>query len=704
MDQAVEKIFTPTGIAVIGASRNEKSIGHGIVKNLEEGNFSLYPVNPKADQILGLKCYAAVKDINHQVDLAFIAIPRGGVVPVMQECADKGIKAVVVLSAGFKEVDEEGEQLEAELVQIATQNKMALLGPNCLGVINTADNVRLNGTFAKKASGSGNISFISQSGAVGVYALEYANNQKIDFAKFASLGNKAVTTENDILRAYIEDDQTRVILVYLEDFDNPQFFLDLAAARLEQEEDKPLIVLKAGGSKSGKRAAASHTGALAENDEMLDHLFEQYGIIRVQNLEEMFYAGQILSSQQIPQNNRLCILTNAGGPGIITADAAEKAGLQVPVLSDELQEALAKNLPPTVSVGNPIDLVGDATPERYEKALTVLLKSDEIDFLLFLCTPQMVTNMEEIASTIGRHADEARENKKMLVADFADFASPSKLKDIFVKNNVPYFNFGNNAVQACAAAAQYRKYKDQPKEQSKSFEVKKAATKELIEEAKKRHNRFLTEPEVYQIFEAYGFDIAPYKVVTKEEELSNAARELGFPLVAKVVSKDVIHKSDAGGVVTGIKDEQALDEAFKKIHKDVRANEPDAEIRGILLQKMVSTGIEFIAGAQYKEKYGHLIMFGLGGIFVELIEDVTFRRAPITPYDSREMIAGIRSKKALSGVRGKPGPDKDKLAACLMRLSQLVMDFPEVEEIDINPVFGGEASAIIADARLIVRE
>lgn len=705
MKQSLNALFNPGSIAVIGASRNQDNIGRGLIKNLMDSNYQgdIFPVNPKADEIMDLKCYSSVNDIDQKVDLAFIVIPRDAVVPVMKECAEKEVKAVVVLSAGFKETDEKGEKLENELAQIAKDNDMAVLGPNCLGVINTDERVKMNGTFAKTTPGKGNISFISQSGAVGVYALEYAEKHQIDFAKFASLGNKAVSTENDMLQAYSEDDQTKVILAYLEDLDDAGRFLELSSELKKKRDNKPLVVLKGGGSESGKRAAESHTGALTESDEVLDHLFDQYGIIRVQNLENMFYAARIFSSEQVPEDNRLCILTNAGGPGIITADAAEKAGFEVPALSEDLQKKMKENLPPTVSFNNPVDLAGDATAERYETALKSLIHTKEIDVILFLCTPQMMTDMEEIAGTIGKYAREARDNKKVLLSVFADFDPESKVRDILSEENIPYYQFGNNAVKACAAALKYHRFKKQPDEKPTAFEVKRDDTREILKKAAQRDNKFVTEPEAYQIFRDYGMKVAQHKVIKEKDEVKEVGQDLEFPLVAKVVSKQVIHKSDAGGVVTDIRREEELQNAFEEIHNQVKNEKEDAEIDGILFQKMVGEGTEFIIGARYNEKYGHLIMFGLGGVFVEMLKDVTFRRAPITKHDAMEMIEGIRTKKILEGVRNNPAPDKEALAENLQRLSQLVIDFPQIKEIDLNPVFGTKNGALLADARIIVR-
>jgi acetyltransferase len=706
MKKSLEALFYPSSIAIIGASRKEKSIGNGLIKNLADGNYQgkIFPVNPKEEKILGYKCYSKVNEINENVDLALIAIPRDGVKSVLEECAEIGVKAVIVISAGFKEVDEKGKELENQLVEIAKENEMALLGPNCLGVINTDGKSNMNATFAKRVSGAGNISFVSQSGAVGVYALEYAINHRINFAKFASLGNKALTNENDVLEAYLEDKQTQVILAYLEDIADAQIFFDLAVKLRQLKEPKPLVVLKAGGSQSGQRAAASHTGAMTESDDVLDHLFDQYGIIRVDNLEKLFCVSQIFSSNQIPKGSRLCIVSNAGGPGIITADAAEKAGLQVPALSDELQQKLSEDLPETVSLNNPVDLVGDATAERYEKAIHILMDSDEVDILLVLCTPQVVTDMPKIAETVAQFSEKAKNLGKMILAVFADFDPDSGINKILSDRKVPFFRFGNNAIDAYAAVVRYYQLRNPSEEFAKpALKITSENTESLLKQAESRDQKYLTEPEVYRVLEDYGLKIAPYRFIKDKEEAKNAAAEIGYPLVAKVVSEQVIHKSDVSGVVTGIHNEDDLLKAFDEIQQNVEKKKPEAQIKGILIQKMVQKGVELIIGARFNNKYGHLLMFGLGGIFVEILRDVTFRRAPLTPAEAMDMIEGIRSKKILEGIRDMPPLDKDALAECLMRISQLVSDFPQIKEIDLNPVFGLKEGPVVADARLIVK-
>lgn len=480
-------------------------------------------------------------------------------------------------------------------------------------------------------------------------------------------------------------------------------FFELAARLRQQENPKPLILIKAGKSKSGQRAAQSHTGALTESDEVLDHLFEQYGIVRMDDLESLFYAAQVLSSQPIPADKRLCIITNAGGPGIITADAAEKMGLQVPELSDELQQKLEKHLPRTASLTNPIDLVGDATAERYKKVLEELVESDEVDILHILCTRQLMTDMEAIAESIASYAERARERKKTILATFADFNPESEMGRIMHEKGIPYFQFSNNAIRACAAAMQYGKAIAKPVEETETFYVKKDSVVKLLKLAEERGNCFLTEPKAYKILQVYGLETAPYKLVKSKEEAGKAASELGYPLVAKVVSVQIEHKSDAGGVMTGIEDEEDLLKAYNQIHENVKEKKPEAELEGILLQKMVQGGTEFIMGARHSEKYGHLLMFGVGGIFVEVLKDVTFRRVPIFRSDAMAMIEGIRAKKMLEGERGRPAVDKNALVDFLLRLGQLVQDFPQIRELDINPVFGLKKGVVAADARFLVR-
>lgn len=704
MKDNIHTLFHPNSIAVIGASRQEDGIGRVIMNNLLTNNYQglIFPVNPKAHSIMSFKAFSRVTDIPDPVDLAIIAIPRSAVVEVMKECAEKDIGSVIIISAGFGETDEKGKELEDQIIKIAGENNMAVVGPNCLGIICTDPEVRMNATFAEHKPEEGNISFISQSGAVGIYALEYARQHNIHFSKFVSLGNKAVSNENDMLHAFLEDKQTEVILAYLEDFEDPEQFFDLAQKNATKDSRKAIIAIKSGKSSSGQRAAASHTGALTKNEAFLDDLFHQYGIIRVNDLETMFQSSLAFDDQPQPSGKKLCILTNAGGPGIISADAAENAGLEVPEFSDELQEQLSTGLPATASLNNPVDLVGDADANRYRKAMDVLIESDEVDIFLILCAPPRQTNMREIAETIGGYVEQAKKRNKLIVAAFADFTPDSEIFSIFSEHQIPTYKFGINAITACESVARFHDIRSRPDEEYKKFDVDKEKVRNVIEIAEGRDDHFLTEAESYQIFEAYGFQIASHLMVREGEDISEKAASLSFPLAAKVMSPQIVHKSDVGAVITGISNKTQLEESIKKMKQEINDNKPDADIQGILLQEMVDDGTELIMGVKYEEGYGHLLMFGVGGIFVEVIKDVTYRRTPVKPFDARSMIRGIKYGQMLEGIRNKPKVNKEILEEYLLRLSQLVTDFPEIREIDLNPVFGMGDNAVLADARVFV--
>lgn len=700
----LDALFNPASVALIGASGKEKSVGYGIFRNLLYGNFHgvVYPVNPNTRSILGVKTYPNLTDVPDDVDLAVIIVPRNLVQRVIEECGLKKVKAAVVITAGFKEIGGEGITYEEDLIATAEKYQLPLLGPNCLGVINTSANIRLNATFAKRLPKSGNVSFISQSGAIGVHALEYAANNDIGFAKFVSIGNKAVLNENDLLAAMATDRETNVILTYSEDFDDPREFLRQAAAITRSTDPKPIVAIKTGTSESGKRAAASHTGALAQRDDVLDDLFVQSGIIRANTMEQLFDFALCFAIQPLPKGNKLAIITNAGGPGIIATDEAERNGLDVVELSPELQERIKAHMPQTVSAKNPVDLVGDADESRYELALKAVIDSSEVDSILVLSTPQVMTEMVEVARTVARYAPEARMQGKLLVTSFAGFGDISEILHILDEQNVPNYRFGESAVQSIAAAARFAKWRLRDLQEPVVKKTGHHVVQSIIKKARDEGKCFINESDSYRIFETYGFKIASNRMVTGIDEAKSAAKELGFPLVAKIVSPDVVHKFDVGGVRTGIKNEAELELAWEQLLADVKIHQPEAMIEGVLLQKMIKEGVEVIMGVDYNPDFGHLLMFGLGGTFVEVLKDVTFRMAPITPADAGEMINGIRTVKMLEGYRGMPARDKAALSQYLLQLSQLVTDFPEIAEIDLNPIFALEEGACVADARIIL--
>lgn len=696
-------LFNPKSIAIVGASRDEESISFGILKNLLLGNFKgrLYPVNPKADSILGLKSYKSLLDIEEEVQLALIAVPRQAVPEILDDCGEKNIKAAVIITAGFKEIGEKGRGLEEKIIRIAQSHGITFLGPNCLGIINSAPEVQMNATFARRKAGRGNVSFLSQSGAVGVYGLEYAAENGIGFSKFVSLGNKAMLNENHMLELLAHDSATKVILAYLENLSAPRAFIDAASRITRGEKAKPILAIKSGRSESGKRAVASHTGALSQRDDVLSFLFRQGGVIRVGSIEELFSQALCLSEQPLPAGNRLAILTNAGGPAIIAADEAERLGAKIPELSDGLKKKLMEGLPETVSVRNPVDLVGDAGAGRYEHALKTILESGEADALLVICTPQMMTDMEEIATLVTGFADTAREKGITLMTSFASFEEVvmEKAERILRAKKIPNYPFVENAVKACATAIRFTELSRRTAGETPTFEVDRKTAEDELRNA---GDSFLKGPESYRILESYGFRTARHRFAVTKEEALKAGREIGYPLAASVVSPDIIHKSDTGGVVLHIDDDAELSRAYGRIFSEVGRNAPQAHIEGIFIQEMVSEGAELILGAQYNEQLGHLLMFGLGGKYVEILKDVSFRLAPITRQDAEEMIKEVKAYEMLKGFRDIPAADLDALIEGLLRLSQLVTDFPEIREIDLNPVFARKDGAVVVDARILL--
>jgi acetyl coenzyme A synthetase (ADP forming)-like protein len=696
-----DKLFNPGSIAVIGASRKPNSVGNAIFKNIAKTfKGKIYPINKNAPFIEGRECYPSLNDIDNDIDLAVIMVPRHCVAESLTECGEKGIKFVVVISAGFKETGEEGLKYEEEIKKIAERYSIALIGPNCLGIINTG--AGLNTTFAARAPKKGNISFISQSGAVGVYALEFAAANDIGFSKFVSIGNKTIINENNILKYLHKDEATRVILLYLESFSDPKEFIRIASKITQGPDAKPVLLIKSARSTSGKRAAISHTGALAGSDEMIDDLMLQCGIVRAKNMEELFNYALCFANQPLPKGSKVVIVTNAGGPGIMAADDAEREGLIIPELSEDLQGKLRKRLSSKVCLKNPVDLIGDADAIKYKDALEVLTESDETDSILVLCTPQMMTNLELIAIAVADVSEKARKNDKTLVTSFAAFDDPRAINKIFDSKNIPNFPFTGNAVEAVAAAAKFNDWLKKPRNSNINFKLNGSPVRSVINDAISRDVAFLTEPESYKVFEAYGISVAGYNFCNNIEEALKSAGKIGYPLALKIVSHDVVHKFDVGGVILNINNESELREAYSKIIENVRKNKPGAIIDGILLQEMVRDGVEVITGVKYDSAYGHIIMFGLGGTYVEIFKDVKFRLAPINCYDAEEMITGIKSFKILSGYRGKPARDIEALRDLLLRISRLITDFPVISEIDLNPVFALDKGVKVADARIIL--
>jgi len=702
-DRGLRSILTPRSVAVIGASTRPDSVGRAVFANILFHNYQgiVYPVHPKAKSILGVRAFPSVLEIPDEVDLAVVIVPAAAVPSVLKECGQKGIQGAVVISAGFKEIGAAGAQLERQVQEIAREFGISLIGPNCLGIINTDPAVSMNATFARSMPRAGNIAFISQSGAVGVAALEYAQSESIGLSKFISVGNKADLHENDLLAALRDDPQTSVILLYLEDLEDPKGFIQLAR-EITTDAQKPILAIKSGRTREGAKAASSHTGALAGSDEVYDSLFMQCGVLRVESLEELFGYAVAFAQQPSPQGNRVAIVTNAGGPGIMATDACVRHGLQLAELSEQTQQSLKQGLPATASVQNPVDLIGDAREDRYEHALHAVLADENVDACLVICTPQMMADLDAIARVVAASA----QSEKPVLACFMALEQIGNALQILEEAKIPHYRFPEDAARALAQMAQYRGWVHRPRTEYRTFaDVDQQKAMEILAHARAEGRRFLPEPEAHALLKVYGLPVLKFHLAKTEDEAAQAARQIGYPVVLKIVSPDIVHKVDVGGVKLDLQNDAQVRRAYKELMSVVRASQPKAKIWGVFVQQFISEGKEIILGLKRDPHFGPLLMFGLGGIYVEALRDVTFRIAPIRELGAYRMIQQIRSFKILEGYRGEPPSDIDAIAECLLRLSQLTQEIEEIEELDINPliVFSQGKGARVVDARILIR-
>lgn len=704
MKKNLDNLFYPTSVAVIGASRQPGSVGHSLLANLIDSRFQgiIYPVNPRAKGILGLKCYPSVLEISDPIDLAVIIVPAPLVNKVLEECGQKGIQAAVIISAGFKEVGGEGIEREAEIKRTASKYGIALIGPNCLGLINTDARVSLNATFGTQFPREGNISFISQSGALCVAVLDYAKEANIGFSKFISMGNKAGLTENELLRYLQHDDKTEVILMYLEDLVNGREFMTIAREiTSHKSHPKPIIALKAGRTLVGARAASSHTGSMAGSDKVYDAIFKQCGVLRGETLEEVFDYVRAFSTQPLPQGDNVVIITNSGGPGILATDACIAHGLNVSPLPQKAISKLKQALPPTVSLNNPIDLIAEAQADTYAASLDILLAEPSVHSALVILTPTAFTRVEEIATIIVKIA---RKRKKPVVCCFLGVYDVSGGIEILEENGIPSYRFPESAARVLAELTKFSWWVKRPETKIKKYRVKREVARQVIQKVKAEKRSFLLEPEAYQILDAYGFPVVKASLVSSAREAVQKAEEIGYPVVLKIVSPDIIHKFDVGGVKLNLTNAQEVSEAYQSILSNIRAALPRARITGIIVEEMAPPGQEVILGMSRDEQFGPILMFGLGGIYVEALEDVTFRLAPIRELTASRMITQTRAHKILKGFRGGPEYDIPAIENCLKRLSQLVTEFEEIKELDINPlrVLEKGKGCLVIDARIII--
>lgn len=697
-------LFSPRSIAVIGVSRRRQSVGQAVFSNILFNNYkgTVYPVNPRAQSILGVKCFADILDIQDKIDLAVIITPSKIVPKVLQDCGDKGVKAVVVISAGFKEIGKDGLRLEEKIKNIAKKYGISLLGPNCLGLINTDPAVSMNASFATTTPKQGNISFITQSGALCTVVLDYAKGENIGFAKFVSMGNKVDITENDLLLALKDDSKTEVILMYLEDLSDEREFIRIARQITgEIPKVKPIIAVKSGRTIPGARAALSHTGSLAASDEVYDAIFAQCGVLRVNSVEELFEAALAFANQPLPRGDRVAVVTNAGGPGIMATDACIRHGLKMATLGKRTYAKLRKSLPESASIQNPVDLVGDARHDRYQLALDATLADKGVDGLIVILTPQAMTDIEEIARTISKVASRY---PKPVLACFMGIADVSGGKKILTEGKVPHYRFPEAAARALASMDRYLRWIRRPRTKVRKFTVDKLKAQRIIGKVKREKRKNLFEVESVEILESYGFPVLKPILARDKEEVSRAAEKLGYPVVIKIVSPDIIHKVDVKGVRLDLQDERDLIRAYNQMLKDVRQFKPKAKILGVCVQKMAKQGKEVIVGLKRDPHFGPILMFGLGGIYVEALRDVTFRLAPIRSLSAIRMISSIRAYPILQGIRGDKPSDTASVAETLERLSQLSIDFEAIQELDMNPiiVYDKGKGCQIVHARIII--
>jgi len=690
-------LFNPRQVAIVGASNTPGKIGYSITQNMLEAGFKgkIFPVNPKADEILGLKVTKNIKDLPKGLDLAVICIPREFVISAIEELGRIKTNAAIVITAGFKEVGREGYYLEEKLIQLARKYNIALLGPNCLGMINPHGLV--NASFAAGQPKQGNIAFFSQSGALCVAILDWAFGENIGFSKFISLGNKAVLDEADMIAYLGQDDQTRVILGYIENVCDGSKFIKLAQ---NVSFKKPIIIIKSGTTAAGAKAASSHTGAIAGSDQAYSAAFQKSGIIRAHDVETLFNLAQAFSNQPLPQGANLAILTNSGGPGIMAADACEKSSLHMASISPSTVKKMQEFLPPYASLYNPIDIIGDAGAKRYIRTLKTLVEDPNIHSILVLLSPtsKAADEIEEISKGIVYIAHKAN---KPIFACFMGKNRVSVGQKILQDGGVPCYAFPEPAIKSIEAMYKHYRWKTHPCPLPVELPRNKAQAEKVIQKARDLGQNEIVEFQAQEILKSYNLPIPKTLLARSSDEACQFAAQIGFPVVLKIASPDISHKTDVGGVKVELKDEKEVRNAFLEITARAQRLRRDAYILGCLVQEMAPKGCkEIIVGFKRDEQFGPLIMFGLGGIYVEVLKDISFRLAPLTREDARNMIREVKSYMLLKGFRGEPAINFQVLENILLTMSQLSMDFPEIFEAEFNPVLVNNERAIVADVRM----
>jgi len=712
--EKIEAIFSPRSVAVVGASTTPGKVGHDIFANILRGGFQgiLYPVNPTAKSVLSVRAYASITEIPDSIDLAMIILPPQRAVGAIEEAIRKGVKGVVVVSAGFREVGPEGRAIEDRLVAMCRAAGVRMVGPNCLGVINPHASVQLNASFSARMPHAGNISFISQSGALCTAVLDFAAARDFGFSKFISIGNKADVDELDLLQYLHQDRDTDVIMLYLEELRRGAEFVRVVKDITSGERPTPILVIKSGRTSAGAQAAASHTGALAGTEAVYDAIFEQAGVIRVDTIDELFDFANAFAfksqsalgkvTRRIPNGNRVAIVTNAGGPGIVATDMTVSSGLQLAQLAPETIEVLASHLPSAANIHNPVDVIGDATQDRYEHALAAVIRDEGVDGALVILTPQSMTNALETAKAITKIA---RQTHKPILCCFMGIVDVSAGVQYLQAQGYPVYRFPENAAKSFGALYRYSRWLNRQKMAAYRFTYDTDKARSIIETCLQEGQMAIGEFEGARILECYGFKVLPTRLAQDATAAAEHAEAMGFPVVMKIVSPQILHKSDAGGVVVGVANRDAARAAYDRILANAREYQPEADIQGVLVVKMAPAGQEVILGMNRYPGFGPLLMFGFGGIFVEVFKDVTFRLAPVGRNEARRMLNAVRAVKLLKGFRGAPAADTEAIEQALVRLSDLAMHHPEIVELDINPMLAHprEQGATVADCRMILK-
>lgn len=686
-DGSLRAFFEPRAVAVIGAGRARGGVGAEIFFNLLHGyRGRVIPVNPAAAEVGGVRAYATVTAIDEAVDLAVVAVPSAAVEQVVDDCVAKGVRALIVITAGFGETGDNGRAREARLRETVRRAGLRMIGPNCMGLVNTDPAVHLNASFSPVFPPAGPIAFSSQSGALGLAILEYAEQRHLGISSFVSIGNKADVSSNDLLEYWERDPRTKVVLLYLESFGNPKRFRDIAR---RVSSAKPIVAVKAGRSCSGARAASSHTGALAASDAVVDALFKDAGVIRTETLEELFDVAALLAHQPLPAGNRVAILTNAGGPGILAADACDALGLTLPELGRATTAALQAFLPSAASTANPVDMLATASADEYHRSVRVLLDDPAIDALLTIFIPPLVTPSADVARAV---ADAARGSSKPVLATFFGASGAAGILD-----PIPCYTFPESAVRALSHAAAHQRWRQAPAGVVPTFvEIDWNAVRGLVESERRSGGGWMSPLGCFALLEACGIRTAPTRAVLDGPGATAAAHDLGYPVVLKGAGPDILHKTEKHAVYTALQDDAALLSAFRALR-----GRPD--VRQVLVQPMVPGGAEMFVGAALDPKFGHTVVCGSGGTLVELLRDTSCRLTPLTDAAAAQMLSEVRGVALLRGFRGAARLNESALQDVVLRLSALLETCPVIVDVDLNPVIVTATGATVVDARIRVR-